>query len=756
MRSGSVARVLKLDGICLFFLSNPEICERLGNAVKKLLNHCQVDLKFVLLNWSGSGQKPSAVLDTPVPGDNLYLDWLRDYQGKWIDRLGDGRSLVKLEHYLVVSLPEEESPVFPDFKSRLAVLDQRIDSVVEVIDSLGMNLEQRVLSRGELRSLYCRQINPFVHEESASRVPPEYAGFSSLPEPRVYQKSRSAILDAEDVFFSQLSISELPESTFLGWMETFLNGDFPFSIVASFKAVSPASIRKRLEKQIHTENNNLVQAVLKSVKEGEEGTARMSLYLSTWAEDADILLNQVKKLKKSTENTGALVSCLSGRQLKAWRSCLVAPGDFLDEGFTVTATVAADSWTALADTSGDSRGIWLGEGKSFRNPLILDLFGTRQRNSLLVASCGDRSDWVLPLLTLRSVIPYKVVVVGGDNVFKSLSDVFGDSLSRHIKPVENGSINKINPCALKKNEREPGKEKVRFLVNLVDSIVGAKVFMNSSLTYTDMETSIKRAYSQAAKEGRDPIMAELLDYLPQLPPGNGLEAVRGAYSKFLGGDIGKFLDGQSNFHLDKNYTFIDLGEDNALTKLEELVVQAVVMEFAGQVRSSADSQKVVFVFPSSDQLLESGFGAEVLLEAMAESPGSNISWILGMEGDLDSFGAEDDTSLLESCGIVLITSGEKEFSCGHLTFAEREFLQEQSRSRSPSSLVRSAILCRGGFKSGVYLSVSPIEYCIVSQSPEVLARRESLLKQVDENQPRFCEVDRYRQAVYHHSFELAV
>ena len=230
--------------------------------------------------------------------------------------------------------------------------------------------------------------------------------------------------------------------------------------------------------------------------------------------------------------------------------------------------------------------------------------------------------------------------------------------------------------------------------------------MNSSLTYTDMETSIKRAYSQAAIEGRDPIMAELLDYLPQLPPGNGVEAVRGAYSKFLGGDVGKFLDGQSNFDLDKNYTFIDLGEDNALTKQEKLVVQAVAMEFAGQLRSSAGSQKVVFVFPSSDQLLESGFGAEVLLEAMAESPGSNISWIFGMEGDLESFGEEGDASLLESCGIVLITSGEKEFSCGHLTIAEREFLQEQSRTQTPLSLFRSAILCRGGFKSGVFVSVS--------------------------------------------------
>ena len=332
-------------------------------------------------------------------------------------------------------------------------------------------------------------------------------------------------------------------------------------------------------------------------------------------------------------------------------------------------------------------------------------------NMLVTGSSGSGKSFLNNCIQLQHLSTDPVVFIvdiGGS--YRKLCTIL-DGKYVELSPAETGrATNRINPFDLPPGEAAPSPGKLKFLVSLLESILGeddeAKI---SKLSKSLLEETLSDLYGRTAP--RTPTLSDLMTVMA----GSSESALRD-FAKMLypwtgARPFGRILDGESTLTLRSDFVVFDLKGLSTYPDLQSVMVLIITDFILGRIDGTPRKKRILMDEVWS--LLKSK-GAASFMEYCARTlrkTGSGITFITqGLEEINDS---DIGAAILNNTAtkLILLQKGDLALVKSTLKLNDQELALISSLRQSKGEF-SEAFLMTGDDRTVIQVSPTPLEYWV--------------------------------------------
>jgi hypothetical protein len=354
-------------------------------------------------------------------------------------------------------------------------------------------------------------------------------------------------LNIDGIFYSFVSLKELPDATFPGILRELVALDFPLIVNAQVtipdqtKALkgyksrlrkmqaaqrdSHGGFRVNVEAQVAESQLFQVQQeiIASSIK-----TAKLSLVIGTRTSSPAVTTSELEEAERTISNrrqqllsaiarmngAKAVAETLAKRRL--YFSSLPAMGEQDLRDQDLLTTNVSDLLPVESPWQGTPRSPLFLLETPYRQLIPFSPFdpGLADANMLIMATIGGGKSFMMQQLLLMAsrVNPLVSIIERGDSYRRLIELMGGQMITMSLDGEQT-----INPWDLPQGDREPGKDQVAFLKNLTRHMLGDGGTEDTDLLDNLITEAIQRTYKRAAIRQSNPIptFSDLRDELAQ-------------------------------------------------------------------------------------------------------------------------------------------------------------------------------------------------------------------------------------------------
>ncbi len=404
-----------------------------------------------------------------------------------------------------------------------------------------------------------------------------------------------------------LALTALPEATVAGWLADLTAAAVPFRLALHITPLAKAQERGTLTRTLRQRHAVLVgQAdqrrvadfdereayeeasdLLRGMAAGDLRTFRFAAFIAVRAATAEGLRPAAHAVAKALGDAGGTsIDRCQGWQDRAWQATLPLGQNPAGLTYRVTTTNLADTFPFLQGRAGTPGGHLLGFARPGREVVTLDLYDPALDNhaALLLGKSGSGKTLAAQALTLKHLAwPGRALVFDHSGTADEPGhwDDLALAVGGEVHRLGLGTGYRIDPLALPAGATEPGPDKLDFLLDLLDLMLGE---VGRALDQDDratLEAACRAVYRAHPAGEAGPYLrhlhARLLD--PDAAAGDAELAARG---RRLAGRLGRWvgrgtyaglLDGPTTVRADAPLTVFNF---RGFTKRPELFAVAML------------------------------------------------------------------------------------------------------------------------------------------------------------------------------------
>ena len=434
-----------------------------------------------------------------------------NYFETWFTSMAKVEALGGFESYLLFTILAEENIVSNGVFSFLGTkkankeidpeyISQRARSWVGNLSAAGLNPEE--VSGVDLFKLLYEEINLTPAPKNAESflnsplTPGGPGSFLSLRE-KLASTPTSFYSDYAQVgrtYINTFYISEFPDpdgdQADPMFLSALMNAKIPFKMTLFVRGIEQGEARSKIEAQLRADigtlqknkmqmnyesqaNREQRESVLYSIAKGSSRLAKFSLYITTYAEDPDVLTEIVDSIKSRFSNVHTLTGKYEQRRLFI-SSLPQGSNQAADREFTMTTRELANLWPFFHDKLTDGAGVPF--GISYMGEIVpINPWSEKLKNwnTVVMGMPGGGKSFSILLQLLRHLpfAPY-IMVIDKSKSYEFVCKMAGGEYIRvDLKSEQRINIFDVNIEELKASEGMVSPEKISDLISYLSILL---------------------------------------------------------------------------------------------------------------------------------------------------------------------------------------------------------------------------------------------------------------------------------------------
>jgi hypothetical protein len=793
---GSFRKYIACKGINALLFDEADR-EMMARTFANFANSCDSDIQIIIKSRNLSVDEYLSRYTILLKTDNDYLKWYADYTDKWFRRVQDVTFVPEREFYIVISYHPPDCKTGKMWNGRRSI--QKHEEFLETLNRYvktaceqlrGSNLKPSILSRKETRNLIYSDLNPTLYEQDPDAPPsrPNISEASTLAGSAMKVTDEHLWLDGK--FIGTQYMFATPHETWMGWLVDLLTLSVEYTLSFFIHQCDQDRVRSELKFKYrlgHVASTQLATPDLEGLESTRSAATAIqeflrssnkafdvSLYISTFADSAEHLAQNMDEIRRVFKNRGAQMDRGQMMQLDLWQSTLSVGVDKMATIHRVMSPIVGTMWPFFTASCGTPDGVPFGFALASREPVLLNPFfrgqGKDANNMFVVGTTGAGKSFAVSMLILR-LLPLGTRFVLIDKTvdkfgaYRFITELLGPELCAYVDlGPSSGFI--LNPFDLGPEDKpgEPSADKVSSLLALLDLMLAPEGKEELSVEEKSLlDGLIKVAYMDCSFRGVTPTMSDLAkvtaqaaaDEVDPLQRDRLQQFARGLSLFTRAGAFGGLVDGQTNIDTEKLFIVFDTREVNE-ARLERIAVY-ILADFIR--RKAADSkargQRFAAIIDEAATLMRFKAGARLLddLSRRARHYGMMLVSITQQLKDFFRQAEQADSVVKNSHMKILLRQDPSDLKMLketlRLTDAETVAIEQFSRDEEKRK-DSQCLLIVGAVHGTIRLVPSPMDYWICTSEPiRDIPKRRSMIEEVKEKNPKMPHTDACRQAVYY-------
>lgn len=442
-----------------------------------------------------------------------------------------------------------------------------------------------------------------------------------------------------------LVLSDYPRSVTPNWLAPLLDGEYPidFSLHiqpvpsdAAARALELGLVRFESSRRLRERTGRLasVEAELAyddmerlriAIERGDQRVFQASAYMRVYGQTPAALDEAAQHVEAALNAQLAAARPALFEMLPGLLSCLPAGQDYLRRLRNLDTTSLATLMPFASSQAGDREGILVGLQRPAGGPVVLDLFGRENANSVVFAQSGAGKSYANKLDALRALLAgIHYTVIDPEGEYEPLARAVGGQIVR----VSGASSQHINPFDLPRRravetagpDQGADEEDLDPLAAQVLSVQGLLALMleddgrpPGQRERGVLDRAIYRAYAAAGIE-RDPgthdreppLLSDLIAILQEEDDPHGLAT---SLQRYAGGSLGSMFSERTTVSLDSPFVVFDTRrlEEELRPLATYLIAQHIWREVRGELRRRLlliDEAWTLLAYPAGAAFIE--------------------------------------------------------------------------------------------------------------------------------------------------------
>ena len=544
-----------------------------------------------------------------------------------------------------------------------------------------------------------------------------------------------------------LVLSDYPRSVTPNWLAPLLDGEYPIDFSLHIQPVPSDIAARALDlKLVRFESSRRLRAragrlasseaeiayddterLRIALERGDQRVFQASAYMRVYGQTPTLLDEAARHAELALGAQLAAARPALFEMLPGLLSCLPAGQDYLRRLRNMDTSSLATLMPFASSQAGDREGILVGLQRPGGGPVILDLFGRENANSVVFAQSGAGKSYANKLDALRALLAgIHYTVIDPENEYEPLARAVDGQIVR----VSGASSQHINPFDLPRRRTAPepeadraaGDEDLDPLAAQVLSVQGLLALMleddgrpPGQRERGVLDRAIYRAYAAAGIE-RDPgthdreppVLSDLIALLEEDGDPQGLAT---SLQRYAGGSLGSMFSERTTISLDSPFVVFDTQhlEEELRPLATYLIAQHIWREVRGELR------RRLLLIDEAWTLLRYPAGA-AFIERMARQARKHGLGLIVISQDVSDFlaSAAGEVVLANSARKLLMRQDSSVIDLVASTFRlsrlESDFLVSCPRG--------SGLLILGSEHVPVEILASEFEHSLISTDPQ--------------------------------------